>query len=234
MVPKLSVVIITKNEEHNIAKAVMSANFADEILVVDSGSTDKTQSIAMNLGAKVFYKSWMGYGRQKNYALKLTVNDWVLVIDADEVITPGLREEIEIKLIENSFDGFYVPRLNKFFGREIRYCGLYPDYSIRLFNKNRGRFSNSEVHESVRIDGKVGYLTNNLKHEAYLNIKQFINKQKKYAKLSEKKPNIIKAILSPIWVFIKIYFLRFGFLEGWRGVVIAFVYSLYTFWKYYR
>jgi len=229
---KLSVVIITKNEEQIIKKAVDSALFASEVLVLDSGSNDKTCQIAMDSGARVEYQEWLGYGMQKNKAIDLASNDWVMVLDSDEVITQELREEITSKIGNLQFDGFYVPRLNNFFGKNIRFGGLYPDYSIRLFNKKKGRFNDAKVHESVIVHGKVGKLKNHMTHQAYSNIDEFINKQKKYAALSIKENSMLKAFASPLWVFTKMYFIRLGFLDGWRGVVIAYVYAKYTFWKY--
>jgi hypothetical protein len=130
--------------------------------------------------------------------------------------------------------GYYVARLNNFFGKNIRYCGLYPDYSIRLFNREKGKFNDVTVHESVQINGDTDKLKNHMIHLAFDTVKEFSNKQKKYATLSQKKKNLIKAFISPIWTFLKIYIFRLGFIEGWRGFIIAKVYAQYTFWKYYR
>ena len=231
---KLSVVIISKNEEKFIANAVKSALFADEVLVLDSGSTDDTCCIARDLGAKVLHQDWLGFGMQKNKAVELAKNDWVFVLDSDERITPELQIEILNTLKNPAVDGYHVARLNNFFGKYIKYCGLYPDYSIRLFNKQKGRFNEVTVHESVQMQGKVDKLKNHMLHLAFDSVEEFSNKQKKYAKLSQKKPNLIKAFVSPIWTFVRIYILRLGFLEGWRGLVIAKVYAQYTFWKYYK
>lgn len=228
---KLSVVVITKNSEGFIKNAIISAKFADEIVILDNNSTDKTRDIAKNLGAKVYQSEWLGFGKQKNKAINLAENNWVFVLDSDERITRELQQEI-IKTLKNpKFDGYKVARLNNFFGKNIKYCGLYPDYSIRLFDKTKGRFNEVPVHESVQIKN-TGKLKNHMLHLAYKNIDEFIAKQQKYAKLSSKKPNNIKAIFSPIWTFIKIYFLRLGFLEGKIGFIIAKIYAKYTFWKY--
>ena len=228
----ISVVIITKNEEKYIANAVKSAQFANEVLVVDSGSSDNTCNIARDLGARIEYQEWLGYGGQKNKALELATNDWVFVLDADERITEDLKIEI-LKILENpNSDGFFVPRLNYFFGKYIKYCGLYPDYSIRLFDRKKGRFNDVAVHESVQIKGHKDKLKNHMIHLAYETIDEFLIKQKHYASLSKKKKNIFKAIFSPFWIFIKIYFIRLGFLEGFRGYKIALIYAKYTYWKY--
>lgn len=229
---KLSVVIITKNEEKNIGDAIKSALFADEVIVLDSGSKDKTLCISKEMGAKVFFQEWLGYGSQKNKAIELAKNNWVFVLDADERITPELQNEILDILKSPRLSGYCVPRLNNFFGQYIKTCGLYPDYSIRLFDKNKGKFSEVSVHESVQIDSTVAKLKNHMIHLAYDNVDEFKDKQKKYANLSCKKKNVFKALISPVWTFVNLYFFKFGFLEGWRGLIIAKIYAQYTFWKY--
>ncbi len=231
---QLSVVIISQNEEKFIADAVRSALFADEVLVLDSGSTDNTCMIAKENGAKVLYQDWLGFGMQKNKAVELANNDWVFVLDSDERITLELQSEILNTLQNPIADGYYVARLNNFFGKYIKYCGLYPDYSIRLFNRTKGMFSDVTVHESVQINGDTGKLKNHMIHLAFDTVEEFSNKQKKYAALSQKKKNLIKAFISPIWTFVKIYIFRLGFVEGWHGFIIAKVYAQYTFWKYYK
>ena len=229
---KLSVVIITKNEEKVIADTVNSAVFADEVLVLDSDSIDKTSSIAKEIGARVEQQEWLGFGAQKNKAVDLANNDWVFVLDSDERITSELKNEI-IAILENpQFDGYQVARLNNFFGKNIKTCGLYPDYSIRLFNRNKGRFNDVAVHESVQMDGSISNLNNHMLHLAYDTVDEFRAKQKKYASLSQKNKNRFKALISPIWTFFKLYFIKLGFLDGWRGFVIAKLYAQYTFWKY--
>ena len=231
---RLSVVIITKNEESYIEDAIKSAQFADEVLVVDSNSEDNTCILAKQLGARVELHDWLGFGPQKNLAIKLALNDWVFVLDADERITNELKKEILYVLKNPSSNGYLVARLNKFFGKNIKYCGLYPDYSIRLFNRTQGKFNNVPVHERVKISGRTSKLDNHMVHLAYSTVDEFINKQKMYSKLSNKKKNIFKALLSPCWTFFKIYFIRLGFIDGWHGFVIAKVYSKYTFWKYFK
>lgn len=230
----LSVVIITKNEENFIEDAIKSANFADEVLVVDSDSIDKTCEISIKMGARVERHKWLGYGKQKNLAVNLSINDWVFVLDSDERITQDLQAELKNVLDSPLSNGYLVPRLNRFFGKNIKSCGLYPDYSLRLFNKNMGRFNDVDVHESVKVDGKVSKLKNHMIHLAYDNVDEFINKQKYYANLSNKKRNFFKAFLSPCWTFFKLYILKQGFIDGWRGFVIAKVYAKYTFWKYIK
>ena len=228
----LSVVIIAKNEEKFIRDAILSANFANEVLVLDSGSVDNTSYIAKELGARVENQDWLGFGPQKNKAIELANNDWVFVLDSDERITAELQSEILATLENPSFDGFFVARLNRFFGKYIKTCGLYPDYSIRLFNKQKGRFNDVPVHESVQIKGNTSILKSHMIHLAYETIDEFVIKQKRYSKLLNKKKNMAKALISPSWTFIKIYFIKLGFLDGWHGFVIAKIYAQYTFWKY--
>jgi len=234
MTNPLSVVIITKNEENFIEDAIKSANFADEVLVLDSDSIDKTCEISIKMGARVERHKWLGYGRQKNLAVSLSTNDWVFVLDSDERITLDLKVELINVLKSPISNGYLVPRLNRFFGKNIKSCGLYPDYSLRLFNKKMGRFNEVDVHESVKVVGKVSKLKNHIIHYAYDNVDEFISKQKYYAELSNKKRNYIKAFLSPFWTFLKIYIFNLGFIDGWRGFVIAKVYAKYTFWKYFK
>jgi len=231
---KLSIVIITKNEEKFIFDALKSAVFADEVLILDSGSEDQTCNIAKKMGARVEQQAWLGFGAQKNKAVELADNDWVFVLDADERITPELQDEIISTLKNPQFDGYRIARLNNFFGKYIKTCGLYPDYSIRLFDRCKGRFNDVTVHESVQIQGKIDKLKNHMIHLAFDTVEEFSNKQKKYAKLSQKNKSLVKAFISPIWTFLKIYIVRLGFIEGWRGFIIAKVYAQYTFWKYYK
>jgi glycosyltransferase involved in cell wall biosynthesis len=230
----LSVVIITKNEENFIEDAIRSANFAEEVLVLDSNSIDETCEISIAMGARVEKHEWMGFGNQKNLAVSLANNEWVFVLDADERITPNLQIEIQ-KILENPIsDGYLVPRLNEFFGKKIKTCGLYPDYSLRLYKRSKGSFRNVAVHESVEIKGVVSKLNNHMMHLAYDNVDEFIKKQKHYSDLSNKKKNIIKALFGPCWTFINLYIIKLGFIDGWHGFTIAKVYAKYTYWKYIK
>ncbi len=229
----LSVVIITKNSEEFIKDAILSASFADEVLVLDSGSVDKTCEIAKKLGARVEYQEWLGFGKQKQKAVDLAKNRWVFVLDSDERITTELKNEILNELKNPKFDAYFVARLNNFWGKNIKHLGLYPDYSIRLFDKTKARFNDREVHESVECNCKKGYLKNHMMHLAYKSIEEFIQKQNRYSSLGA-KPNKLKAIFSPFWTFFKLYFIKLGFLDGWDGFIIAKLYSEYTFWKYIK
>ena len=229
----ISVVIITKNEEKFISDAIKSALWADEVLILDSGSEDKTCEIAKKLGARVEYQEWLGFGRQKQKAVSLAKNDWVFVLDSDERITNELKNEILNELKNPKFDAYFVARLNNFWGKNIKHLGLYPDYSIRFFNKKKAKFNDRDVHESVECECKKGYLKNHMIHLAYESIEEFIAKQNRYSSIGA-KPNKLKALFSPFWTFFKLYFIKLGFLEGWDGFVIAKLYSEYTFWKYIK
>jgi len=234
---KLSLVLITKNAERLLADALDSGGFADEMLVLDSGSADQTCAIAEAHGARVMRQEWLGFGAQKNQAVSLAAHDWVFVLDADERIPPALRAEI-LRVLQNPANqkirGYAVPRLNRFFGKTIKTCGLYPDYSIRLFNRKHGKFTDAPVHERVQITGRTARLQNPMIHLAYDTVGQFIDKQNAYAELSCKKRSITKALFSPGWTFFKRYVLQLGFLDGWRGFVISKLYAQYTFWKYIK
>ena len=226
--------IISKNEEAYIADAIKSALFADEVLVLDSGSMDRTCEISESLGAKVFHQEWLGFGPQKNRAIKLAKNDFVFVLDSDERIDNKLKQEI-MEILDNPFhDGYFVPRLNNFWGNNIKTCGLYPDYTIRLFDKTKAKFDEVKVHESVQLKTNVGYLKNHMLHLAYENIDEFIKKQNRYSTLHHKKRNILKAIFNPYWTFFKLFIFKKGFLDGWNGYIISKLYAQYTFWKYIK
>ena len=231
---QLSVVIITQNEEGVIGKAIKSAFFADEVLVLDSGSSDRTIEIAKGLGARVEHHNWLGFGKQKNVAIDLAKNNWVFVLDSDEQITDELAGEIRKTLSNPTHEGFFVARLNSFFGKNIKTCGLYPDYSIRLFDKTKARFNEVEVHESVQLKDNAGYLSCHMLHNAYENIDEFINKQNRYSSLHPSKKNLLKALFNPYWTFFNLYIVKKGFLDGWHGFVIAKLYAQYTFWKYIK
>ncbi len=228
----LSIVLITYNSEKYLEKVLSSCSFAEEIVIVDSNSTDRTIQIAKKHKAKIYQKEWQGFGKQKQTAIDLAKNEWVFVLDSDEIITQNLQKEIQKTLKNPAYKAYFVPRLNYFFGKPIKRCGLYPDYTIRLFNKKYAKFTKSEVHEKVILQNeKASYLKNPMIHYAYESIEQFIEKQNRYSTLNA-KGDIFKAVFNPFWTFFKLYFLKLGFLEGWRGFVVSKLYSQYTFWKY--
>ncbi|KIM09187.1 MAG: hypothetical protein KU28_00655 [Sulfurovum sp. PC08-66] len=230
---KLSAVLISYNEEKHIAKALASLSFADEIVVVDNGSTDGTVEIAQSMGAKVIHHEWMGYGKQRQIAVSHASYDWIVTIDCDEQISPQLATSMQKELENPRYFVYRIANLNKFFGKYIRRAGMYPDYHMRFFHKGHATYNDKAVHEALVTQEVVGTLEGDILHDAYESIEQFIAKQNRYSTLN-KRHNMVKAILNPYWTFFKIYFLRLGFLEGWRGFVIAKIYAQYTFWKYIK
>lgn len=240
----LSVAIITYNEEDNIGDALESVKWADEIVVIDSFSTDRTQEICRQYTDKIYSVEWSGFAEQKNRAVSLTRYPWVLVLDADERVTDALRDEI-LSIVKNTgsdkrlMDGYYIPRKNYFSGRWIRHGGWWPDYSLRLFRRDKGLFERREVHEIIKINGKVGYLKNPLEHYTYKNIEDYLKRMDNYSTLAAKelfkngrRANIIDITLRPLFTFCRMFFLRSGILDGVYGVILAVLYSLYTFSKY--
>jgi len=229
---KLSIVILTFNSQKYLSRVLNSCTFADEVLIVDSGSTDDTLQIANTFkNTKIIHQKWLGFGKQKQAGVEACSNEWVFVLDSDEIITDELKKEI----LDTDFTckAYFIPRLNYFFGKPIKYCGLYPDATLRLFDRNFASFTEDEVHEKVETKEKTAIFKNHMLHYAYENIEEFINKQNRYSTLN-KKNRFLKALFSPYWTFFKIYFLRLGFLEGWHGFVIAKLYAQYTFWKYVK
>ncbi len=231
---RLSIVLITYNSQKYLDRVLSSCLFADEIVIVDSNSSDQTIQIAQKYKAKIYQEDWMGFGRQKQRAVDLAKNRWVFVLDSDEVISDKLQKELLNLLEKPKYSAYFVPRLNCFFGKPVKRCGLYPDYTIRLFDKKEAKFSDDEVHEKVVIEkNKTSYLKNYMIHFAYENVEEFITKQNRYSTLNS-KPNRLKALINPPWTFFRLYILKLGFLEGWRGFVIAKLYAQYTFWKYIK
>ena len=230
----LSIVILTKNSEKYLQKVLNSASFTDEVIIYDNGSKDKTLEIAKQFkNVKIIIDTtWEGFGKQKQKAVNSAKNNWVFILDSDEIITENLKKEILNTIKNPDFDAYFVPRLNNFFGKWMKHTGLFPDFSIRLFDKTKAKFNNRKVHESVEAEN-IGYLKNYFLHYAYENIEEFITKQNRYSSLGAKS-NKFKAIFSPYWTFFKLYFLKLGFLDGWEGFIVSKLYSEYTFWKYIK
>lgn len=230
----LSVVILTFNSQKHLAKVLKGVEWADEVLCVDSGSTDGTIDIInAHKNTRLIKQPWLGFGRQKQHGVGLASNEWVFVLDSDEICTKELKDEICDVLADPKFMAYKVPRLNYFFGKPIENMGLYPDYTIRLFNKNHAHFSDDDVHEKVLTKSSTGKLKNHFIHYAYDSIEQFIAKQNRYSSLGARQ-NRLKAILSPAWTFFRLFALKGGWREGWRGYVVAKLYAQYTFWKYIK
>jgi glycosyltransferase involved in cell wall biosynthesis len=240
---KLSVVIIAKNEAACIDACIKSISWADEIIVVDANSTDETASISKMLGAKVYVqKEWLGFGPQKNLALSLASKDWVLSIDADEVVSTSLKDEIQeaIQLNQASV-AFRIPRSSSYCGKFIKHSGWSPDYVLRLFPRAHGKFSEDLVHEKVIFNGKIKSLKVPLIHTSYDDLEDVLDKTNRYSTAGAsmmhangKTSSLSKAILKGLWAFIRTYFIRLGFLDGRMGFVLAVSNAEATYYKYLK
>ena len=242
--PPISVTVIAFNEEDHIAHAIQSAQWAEEILVIDSGSTDKTVEIAKNLGARVLINPWPGYGQQKNFASKMATYDWILNIDADEVIPRQLADEIQnclakIQRGELQAHGFYFPRKSFYLGRWIRKGGWYPNHLVRLSHRKYSHWTEPHVHEQLEVDGETIGLIQALHHYTFANIQEQILTNLKFSQLgyqdlkkAGKAPSRIKLILKPLGKFIETYFIKMGFLDGLPGFIISINAAHSMFLKY--
>ena len=236
----LSVIIITLNEEKNIQDCLLSVAWADEIVVVDSQSTDRTVELAEKYTDKVYVTEWMGYSANKNYALEMTTNEWILWLDADERVTPELAREIQNLLSSKiSVDGFEVARRAFFLGKWIKHCGWYPGYVLRLFKKGNARFTDSKVHEGLELDGPRVRLNYDLLHFTDNNLEHYMWKFNRYTsfaadELSTKgrKSGIGAILFRPIATFVKMYLLKRGFLDGVEGLMLCLLSSGYVAMKY--
>ena len=231
---KLSVVINTENNEKLVADAVSCASFADEVLVVDCGSTDKTCDIAEELGARVAHLGWPGSGPLKNKAVGLARNDWVFVLKVNERITSELQAEILTTLQDPSSAGFMVARLGRYFDKDAIDQGLYPGYSLRLFNRQHGKFSDQPVLASVQLNGAASELKHHLTRLDYDIAEEYIDSQEQQPSQHYKSSEIIKAIVSPYWAFFRLYFLQRGFLDGWDGFVTSRLSAQYSFLEHIK
>ena len=239
MQTKLSISIVCFNEAGIIGECLQqAARVADEVVVVDSGSTDKTIEIAESYGAKIFHQDWLGYGKQKNFALSQCSNEWVLSLDADEILTDELIAELELLDLESDVVGYRIARKLFVGDKFICWGGYYPDYQLRLFKNSLGGFNEVAVHESVQLpaSAKICKLKTPLHHFSYDSLEQmdaaFIN----FAKLSTKKRNRwlnpFRAIFNFFYTFLYKYFLRLGILHGVTGLRLAWIHSKYSFLKY--
>lgn len=237
---RLSVALITRDEEDEIRACLESVKGADEIVICDSGSVDRTVAICREYTDRVYVDSWQGYAGQKNLCLARTSSPWVLSLDADERVTPELWVAIE-RILEGGArcDGYYIPSKNFFLGRQIKHGGWYPDYKLRLFRRARGRFAERAVHESVAVDGKVGYLNEPLEHHSYRSLSEYLVKMDRYTTLgaedlyrSGRRSTIFDLAGRPPFTFFKMYLFQGGLLDGWRGLILSGLYACYTFVKY--
>jgi glycosyltransferase involved in cell wall biosynthesis len=241
---KVSATIIVLNEEKNIRDCLESVGWADEIIVSDTGSTDKTVELCQSFGARVYQDRWRGYGAQKNLCAERARNDWILNIDADERVTPGLKAEIST-VLENGAgarqrtDGYYIPRKNFFGAKWIRHCGWWPDYNLRLYRRSSGRFAEKLVHEAVEVDGTKGYLKNPLVHRTYEDVPDYLERMERYSTLAAEQmlldgrgPRALDILMRPTFTFLKMFVLKRGFLDGGTGLLLSMLYASYTKAKY--
>jgi glycosyltransferase involved in cell wall biosynthesis len=240
---RLSVIIITYNEEANIARCIASVSgVADEVVVIDSHSTDATVSIATAMGARVVQHPFLGYAKQKNFATTQATYDWILSLDADEELTPALSQSIIAVKASAAHNVYKLPRLTNYCGQWIKHCGWYPDWQTRLYNRTKGQWADRKVHEywqpHTATDTK-GTLTGDLLHYSFSSIGAHLQKIERYSELAAraavengKSASILKIIFSPFWHFVSEYFIKLGFLDGFYGFVICRLSAYSAFIKY--
>ena len=241
----LSVVIVTQDEEANLGRTLQSVNWADERIVLDSGSTDRTLDIAREQGAQVFEESWKGYANQKNSAIAKASGDWVLSLDADEEVSPELAESIKHAIsASEAYNGYFMARRNFFLGRWIRHGGFYPDRKLRLFRRGTGQFVERDVHETIRVDGRTATLSGDLIHHAYPTLSGYIDTMNRYSSLGAqivlrdgKASRSFVAFLAnvyyrPAFNLTWNYVFRGGFLDGREGFLLHLYHNVYVSWKY--
>jgi glycosyltransferase involved in cell wall biosynthesis len=237
---KISATIITLNEERNIARAIESLRCCDEIVVLDSGSTDRTVEIAAKLGARVFETGWRGYSAQKNFAAEKAEHDWVLSLDADEALSEQLEAELwQLKKKGPECQAYTMPRLAQYLGRWILHSGWYPDRKIRLYDRRHGTWVGEFVHEHVSAQGLVGHLDSNLLHFTCSSLSEHVKTIERYTTLAAEELVSDKVtigwpqlIFEPPWTFLRSYVFQLGFLDGMEGLAIAYMAAFYTFLKY--
>lgn len=235
---RLSVLIRTKNEERNIQRAIRSVQgLADEIVVLDSGSEDNTIKLARGMGAKVFFKEWEGYSQQINYGIELCQGEWIFLLDADEELTEELRDSIREAISTQEYKAYMVNRRTYYMGRFLSHA-WQPEWRVRLFKKGHVRFEGA-LHEKAIFSGKAGKLKGYLNHYSFKSLNHQYKKLVEYARLMAKAMKeegrsfrLYKLLLNPFWDTFKVYFLKLGFLEGLRGISIAFSTFFYVFLKY--
>jgi glycosyltransferase involved in cell wall biosynthesis len=239
-VPKLSAVLITRNEEARLPAALESVRFADELIVVDAQSTDGTQDVARRYTDRVVVREWAGFVDQKNYAVSLAANDWVLSIDADERVTPELQRAVQSVLAkEPNARGYRVRRRSFYLGTWIKTTDWYPDYQLRLFDRRRGRWNGRHVHESVAVDGPVQPLDADLEHYPYRNVSDHLARIDTYTTLAARqmadagrRASIVNLVADPAAAFLRNYLLKGGIRQGAIGLTVSMLNSYYVFLKF--
>ena len=240
--PKLSVTIITRNEASNIGAALQSVAWADEVLVVDCGSTDATVPTAQKLGARVLHRDWRGFGEQKNFATDEAANEWILSLDADERVSDALAGEIRNVLSRDPDHVAYrIPRVSWYLDRWIRTTDWYPNLQLRLYHRGRGRWNVRRVHESVQVTGPVGRLTHALEHRPYRDVSHHLDTMNRYTTLAAqemydegRRSGVGLLLTMPAAAFCRNYLLRRGFMQGSTGFVISSLNAYYVFLKFVK
>lgn len=238
----VSATLITLNEERNVEDALRSVAWADEIVVVDSGSTDATVEICRRFTDRILHRDWTGYVEQKQYAALQARHDWILSLDADERVTPALRDEIRaLGRAGFGHSGYRIPRVARFMGRWIRHGDWYPDFQLRLFDRRRGRWEGGRVHEGVRTDGPAGVLKAEIEHFTYRSLSDYLKRLEAYSGLAAadyvergKRATPLKLIGNPAATFVKAYLVKRGFLDGAPGLMVAVMGAVSVFFKYAR
>ncbi len=239
---KLSAAVITKDEESNIERCLKALVFVDEIVVVDSGSTDRTLEICERYGCRIVRADWKGYGRNKQLAVDSVSNDWVLSVDADEEVTPELAREIEAVLSRDSVEcGYKIRWLSCYLGEWIKHSGWNRRYKLKLFDRTKGGFSEAPLHETVKLKGKTGTLRSVLKHYTYPDLDTVVRKAHAYAEMAAeamhregRRCSISRAYLHAVWTYVKTYCFNLGFLDGAVGRVLATNTAYAVFLKYLK
>ena len=237
---KISATVVTLNEEVNLARALESLRCCDEIVVVDSGSGDRTTEIARRLGARVIGSEWRGYAAQKNFAAQQASHDWILSLDADEALSDELQADIwEVKREGPRADAYSMPRLAQYMGRWILHSGWHPDPKVRLYDRRKARWVGDYVHETVEVSGRVAHLGSKLLHYTCDSLSQHLRTTDRYTTLAAREMLAQgrvapwwRLVLSPPWAFFKSYILQKGFLDGPEGLIIANMAAFYVFLKY--
>lgn len=238
---RLSIIIVAQNEAINIADCVRSARFADEIIVLDSGSTDGTQELAAAAGATVVPTDWPGYGPQNNRGIDLATGEWFFSLDADERIGIELAAEIRAAIEREDVDGFRVPRTSMYCGRFMKHGGWRPDYTWRLARRGKARFTGHYLHAHLQIEGRTGTLTQSLVHYSYRSMESVLEKLNRYSSASARdmtasgrRGSLGRAIAHGLWAFLRTYFLRLGLLDGRWGFMLAVFNAEVTYYRYVK
>lgn len=239
--PAVSAVIITLNEEHRLPACLDSLGFVDEIVVVDSGSSDQTRAVVEAAEGRFIEQDWLGYGQQKQFAVQQASHDWVLCVDADESLSEELQRQIKALMAEPqcAFQAYRYPRCNRFMGRWLRFGEGYPDLSLRLFHREHAHWSSDSIHEGVETQVEVGRLEGDLMHESEQTLEDYLQKQNRYTSLQAtslyergKSAGIARLFISPLFRFLKFYFIRQGFRDGLPGLVHIGIGCFNSFMKY--